>query len=184
MEQPRGPLSRRTFLKGSGVAAGELGIYALAPGLTNLVEAAGHGVSRVTETYEPSNISHLSQLVEGTPIDFSYPMTEHPSFLVKLGVPAVDGVGSHGDVVAFSYLCAHMGCPLNGRYREDHKVLGPCVCHYTTFDLSKNGIVALGQATQSLPQVILEVRGNEIWATGVTGLVYGFQNNLGPTEGT
>ena len=36
----------------------------------------------------------------------------------------------------------------------------------------------LGQATQSLPQIMLQVEGNEIFAIGVAGLIYGFQDNL------
>jgi len=34
------------------------------------------------------------------------------------------------------------------------------------------------QATQSLPQVVLEVEGDAIYAIGVTGLVYGYRDNL------
>ena len=76
-----------------------------------------------------------------------------------------------------------MGCPLNGMYKSEHNVLGPCACHFSQFDLTKNGILSIGQATQSLPQVLLEVEGSGIFATGVTGLLYGHWNNLaGGTE--
>ena len=71
-----------------------------------------------------------------------------------------------------------MGCPLNGKYRHDHKIMGPCPCHFSTFDLSKNGVMVLGQATQSLPQIVLEVDGSDVFAVGVTGLVYGYRDNL------
>ena len=57
-------------------------------------------------------------------------------------------------------------------------MLGPCPCHYSRFDLAKGGIVILGQATQSLPQVTLESEYREIFATGITGLVYGYFDNL------
>ena len=57
-------------------------------------------------------------------------------------------------------------------------MLGPCPCHFSRFDLSKNGSLILGQATQSLPQILLEVEKEEIYATGVMGLVYGFWDNL------
>ena len=111
-------------------------------------------------------------------MDFQYPLKEHNNLLVKLGTSAFDGVGPDGDVVAFNYLCSHMGCPLNGQYRHEYKMLGPCPCHYSRFDLSKNGVMVLGQATQSLPQVLLEVQGDEVFAVAVMGLVYGAWNNL------
>ena len=76
-----------------------------------------------------------------------------------------------------------MGCPLNGMYKSEHNVLGPCACHFSQFDLTKNGILSIGQATQSLPQVLREVEGSGIFATGVTGLLYEHRNNLsGGTE--
>jgi arsenite oxidase small subunit len=98
--------------------------------------------------------------------------------LVKLGVPAGGGVGPQQDIVAFSTLCTHMGGPLAGQYRGQHKVLGPCPFHLTTFDLTKHGMVVSGQATESLPQIVLETRGDDIWATGVMGLIYGYHSNL------
>ena len=111
-------------------------------------------------------------------MDFQYPLQEHNNLLVKLGTPAFDGVGPDGDVVAFNYLCSHMGCPLNGQYRHEYKMLGLCPCYYSRFDLSKNGVMVLGQATQSLPQILLEVQGDEVFAVAVAGLVYGAWNNL------
>ncbi len=98
--------------------------------------------------------------------------------LAKLGVPAGGGVGPDQDIVAFSTLCTHMGGPLAGTYRGQYKVLGPCPFHLSTFDLIKHGMVVAGQATESLPQIVLEVKGDEIWATGVMGLIYGYHSNL------
>ena len=80
--------------------------------------------------------------------------------------------------MAFSTLCTHMGGPLVGQYRGQYKVLGPCPFHLTTFDLTKHGMVVAGQATESLPQIALEVTGDQIWATGVRGLIYGYHSNL------
>ncbi len=105
-------------------------------------------------------------------------MEEHLDFLVKLGTPAWDGVGADSDIVAFNYLCSHMGGPLNGQYKHEYKMLGPCPFHFSRFDLAKNGTLILGQATQSLPQILLEVEQGEIYAVAVTGLVYGYRDNL------
>ena len=97
---------------------------------------------------------------------------------MKLGVPAGGGVGPNDDIVAFNALCTHMGGPLMGTYKKEHKAIGPCPLHLTTFDLIKHGMVIAGHATESLPQVLLEVSGDEIYATGMLGLIYGRARNL------
>ena len=170
--------SRRGFLKASAVLFGAAGIAAFPPGLTKAVELVGSGASRVTLTYPRVHVGSIDELIDGRPVDFDYPLQEHSSFLVKLGTPAQLGVGPNQDIVAFSYICSHMGCPMNGLYRAEHNMLGPCPCHYSRFDLAKGGIVILGQATQSLPQVTLETENRKVFATGITGLVYGYFDNL------
>jgi arsenite oxidase small subunit len=57
-------------------------------------------------------------------------------------------------------------------------MLDPCPCHFSRFDLAKKGVMILGQARQSLPQVTLEVRDGDIFAVAVSGLVYGYRSNL------
>ncbi len=174
-------VSRRKFIKYSGaVGAAAVGIFAFPVG-TQLVEALSPGTTKVIQLDPLRKIASLDDLVEGEPLDFQYPSEEHSNFIVKLGSVALDGVGPDKDVVAFNYLCSHMGCPLNGTYRHDYSMLGPCPCHFSRFDLSKNGLLILGQATQSLPQIVLEVRESEIYAIGVMGLLYGLWNNLNET---
>ncbi len=176
--QPERDLSRRAFLKSAGVAGGlAAGILAF-PQATQIVEAVAPGVQRVTRSYPKVEIARIDSLKTREPLDFLYPLTQHRNFLVKLGEQASDGLGPDGDIVAFSYICSHMGCPLIDQYKPAHNVIGPCPCHYSTFDLSKNGILVIGQATQSLPQIVLETDGRHIYAVGVTGLVYGHSNNL------
>jgi len=170
--------SRRDFLKASAAVAGGIGISAFPAGLNRVFADVSSGVQRLTDTYPEAIVGSISQLAEGELSDFRYPLEEQTNFLVKLGVSANGGVGPAGDIVAFSYLCSHMGCPLTGLYNNEHKMLGPCPCHYSRFDLAKGGILILGQATQSLPQIVLETRRDDIYATGVTGLVYGYQNNV------
>lgn len=112
-----------------------------------------------------------------TPITFDYPLQGQSNIMVKLDQPVAGGVGPDEDIVAFSSLCTHMGCVVS-EYRPEHKALGPCPCHFSTFDLAHNGMVTLGQATQNLPQVLLSVEGDDIYATGVLRLVYGYANTL------
>jgi arsenite oxidase small subunit len=177
MALKNGGQSRRDFLKASVGVAGGLGVLAFPVGLDRVFGAVSPGVQRLTQTYSPFFVGKTSDLVEGELVDFRFPLEGHFNFLVKLGSLANDGVGPSKDIVAFSYFCSHMGCPLQGLYNQEHKMLGPCPCHYSRFDLSKSGIMILGQATQSLPQIVLETSGDDIYATGVTGLVYGYWNN-------
>jgi arsenite oxidase small subunit len=174
--------SRREFLQKAGIAGAlAVGIYAFPAG-KQIVEAVAPGVQRVTRSYPKVKIARLSALEEGVPFDFLYPLLSHNNFAVKLGKAAVGGVGDDKDVVAFSYFCSHMGCPLNEQYKHKHSMMGPCPCHFSTFDLSKAGTLILGQATQSLPQIVLEVDGSDLLAVGVSGLVYGYADNV--TGGT
>jgi arsenite oxidase small subunit len=39
-------------------------------------------------------------------------------------------------------------------------------------------MVVSGHATQGLPQIILELEGDDILATGVLGLIFGYHDNL------
>jgi arsenite oxidase small subunit len=167
-------LSRRAFLLSGGTAVTVMALGGLAP-------AFAQGAALKMASYPRRRIGRLGQLKVDQPVFFRYPWKDvySSNMLVKLGVPGGGGVGPERDIVAFSTLCTHMGGPLAGQYRGQYKVLGPCPFHLTTFDLTRHGMVVAGQATESLPQIVLEIRGDEIWATGVMGLIYGYHANLG-----
>jgi arsenite oxidase small subunit len=166
-------LSRREFLLTGGTA---VAIIALG----DLAWAAEKGLALQRATYPRSLVGRLSRLKVDQPVSFQYPWKDpfSTNILVRLGVPAGGGVGPDQDIVAFSTFCTHMGGPLAGTYRGQYKVLGPCPFHLSTFDLTRHGMVVAGQATESLPQIVLETRGDEILATGVMGLIYGYHSNL------
>ncbi|GEM_PF-49644 len=129
--------------------------------------------------YPKVPIGNLDELEVGTPVMFEYPLAGQTSALVKLGRPALYGVGPDGDVVAFSTRCSHMGWPLDGVFDPENCVFGPCPGHFSTFDATLGGQVALGQATQRLPQVALVIdEEGTIYAEGVLGLIYGYRDNL------
>ena len=111
------------------------------------------------------------------PLFFDYPLEGQSNILVKLGTVNPTGVGPDRDIVAFSNLCTHMGCPVLD-YDSEHRTLGPCPCHFSSFDLAVDGQVSLGQATQNLPQVRLVVEDDDIYAEGVFRLVYGHSSTL------
>lgn len=131
-----------------------------------------------TAGYPRKRIAGVSQLKTDVPVQLEYPDADSPAMLVKLGVPAGGGVGRDSDIVAFSTLCPHMGGDLGTTYKAKFKGLGPCSLHLSTFDLTRHGIMVAGHATESLPQVLLEVVGDDIYATGVMGLVYGKASNI------
>jgi len=98
--------------------------------------------------------------------------------IVKLGVEGGGGIGPNRDVVAFNYFCTHQGGDMTGSYKGDTKSLGACPLHLSTYDLTRHGILISGQAYQSLPQVLLELNGNDVFAVAVFGLIYGRFDNL------
>lgn len=159
-------MSRRQFLLTGGAAVALISLGSF-PGDAEAAQA-------LKATYPRQKIGSLSALKVGEPLDFNYPYPDIRNILVKLGVPAGAGIGADHDIVAFNQQCTHMGGPLDGTYKPAHQVLGPCPLHLTTFDLTRHGMVASGHATESLPQIVLEVQGDDIYAVGVMGLVYGY----------
>ncbi len=167
--------TRRQFLLTSGCGTIAV-LLTTIPGFNNALAVPARVVA-----YPRKRIAGLDQVHQDVPLYFRYP-DEDPatsaSFLVKLGVPAGGGVGSDADIVAFNALCPHMGGPLMGTYKKEHKAIGPCPLHLTSFDLTRHGMVIAGHATESLPQVLLETEGNDIYATGMIGLIYGRARNV------
>ncbi|HET8577364.1 MAG TPA: arsenate reductase (azurin) small subunit [Methylomirabilota bacterium] len=167
-------MSRRAFLLSSG-----LGVTMVAlEGISGWSPAAGQAQFALKADYPRLKVGSLGAMKVSQPVDFKYPYPSVSNLLVKLGVPAGGGVGPDADIVAFNLQCPHMGGPLHGAFKATHQVLGPCPMHLTTFDLSRHGMVVSGHATESLPQIVLEAVGADIYAVGVMGLVYGFATNV------
>ncbi len=141
--------SRRGYLKASAALLGTVGIMAFPPGLTRLTEMTSSGQQRVTTTYQRNWVASIHALAEDQPADFRYPLEEHPNLVVKLGTLANMGVGPANDIVAFSYICSHMRCLLNGLYRSEHSMLGPCPCHLSRFDETSTPPASLAWYTGS-----------------------------------
>ncbi|MDH3973712.1 MAG: arsenate reductase (azurin) small subunit [Deltaproteobacteria bacterium] len=167
-------ISRRAFLIGSGAAVATTVLLNNIPGLE------GKAIAAEVTTYPKKKIGRLSKLKANKPLTFKYPDDgkNSQSILVKLGTPAGGGIGRKKDVVAFNTLCTHMGGPMGRFYQSADKALGPCPFHQSTFDLTRHGMIVTGHATQSLPQVLLEVEGDDIYAVGLIGLIYGRYDNL------
>jgi arsenite oxidase small subunit len=185
-------LTRREFIL-IGVAGGAVAAVGVIVPLSQMsngeqIAVDGLSSSTTTTTLPPSpsavvgffpkvRVASVGDVSITEPIKFDYPLQGQRNVLVKLGNPVSYGVGPDADIVSFSSICTHMGCVLD-EYKPEHNALGPCPCHFSTFDLANNGMVTLGQATQNLPQVLLSVEGDDIFATGVVRLVYGFADTL------
>lgn len=169
-EHDRLCMSRRQFLLSGGAVV----TLAALPGA--IAAAPLHALKA---GYVRQKVGKLSALKVGEPAVFTYPYADVRNILVKLGTPAGGGAGPDKDIVAFNQQCTHMGGPLEGTYKAKYQALGPCPLHLTTFDLSRHGMVISGHATESLPQIVLEIQGDDIYATGVMGLIYGYAANTG-----
>ncbi|NTU57732.1 MAG: arsenate reductase (azurin) small subunit [Chlorobiaceae bacterium] len=157
-------ISRRKFLQ-SSTAGMALALFGL----------SGKAESASGKKYPSLRIGNIRELKAGEPVQFNYPDSTSPCTLVMLNETAIGGVGTLRNVVAFSSLCPHMGCPVN--YKSGRFV---CGCHYSMFDAAKNGQTYQGLASQWLAQVTLrfdKASGN-IYAEGVEGLLYGRISNL------
>lgn len=164
-------LSRRNFLLAGSTSV----LLSTPPGLS-------YALDGLVKHYPRKKIAQVDALEQDQQVYFRYPLDDSvqcQNFLVKLGIEAGGGVGEGQDIVAFNSYCPHMGGPLNGLYNAEHQVAGPCPLHLTTFDLTRHGMVVSGHATESLPQILLNIDGNDIYATGVMGLIYGHHDNLG-----
>jgi ubiquinol-cytochrome c reductase iron-sulfur subunit len=57
------------------------------------------------------------------------------------------------NIVAYSKICTHVGCPVALYEQTTHHIL--CPCHQSTFDASDGARVVFGPAARSLPQLPL-----------------------------
>lgn len=166
-------VSRRSFLKVGGAAA------AVGTTMANIpaAEAAAAEAGRTTLPYSPKALGPVSKLRLNEPVQFTFPDASSPCVLVKTGSRVEGGVGPDGDIVAFSTMCTHMGCPVS--YEPGTKTF-QCPCHYSLFDAEKGGQMICGQATENLPRIELRFNDKDgaITAVSVNGLLYGRQSNV------
>ena len=166
-------LSRRSFLLSSGTATATVMVTMSTKGVEAKIPAQ-------VATYPRKKVASLSALKTDEPVEFNYPDDGEYAqcMLVKLGTEGGGGIGPEKDVVAFNYFCTHQGGNLSSTYKGDTKSLGACPLHLSTYDLTRHGILISGQAYQSLPQVLLELDGDDVYAVGVFGLIFGRYDNL------
>lgn len=174
-----GKISRRGFIKAGGGSAALAGVSLATGGLvtTNPAHAATAGGTNATLNYPETAIGRAKSLKTNVPLAFSYPDAGSPCALIKMGHAVPGGVGPGQDIVAYSTMCTHMGCPVS--YDAASRNF-KCPCHFSVFDSEKTGQMVTGQATENLPRILLHYNAKDdtITAVGVDGLIYGRQANI------
>lgn len=100
-----------------------------------------------------TRIASLSTLPVGAATTFDYPGPHDSCVLIR----------TSEKLVAYGQKCTHLSCAV---VPEPEKGVLHCPCHHGYFDL-QSGRPLAGPPRRPLPRVTLEVRGDEVYATGV-----------------
>ena len=103
---------------------------------------------------EMTRIATLEQLPAGGVVTFTYPGPQDDCVLVRTRDDAL---------VAYSQKCTHLSCAVRPKVDEG---MIHCPCHEGLFDL-RSGRPVAGPPRRPLDLVRLQIRGNEIYATGI-----------------
>jgi len=107
-----------------------------------------------TNQYPKKVVGSVSRLEQQRSILFRYPTERDPCIAVRT---------PEGRLVAYSQVCTHLSCAVVYSQSEN-KLL--CPCHNGSFNVIQ-GAPTGGPPTRHLPRVLVEQRGDEIFATGV-----------------
>jgi Rieske Fe-S protein len=106
------------------------------------------------EVLVPQVIARKGELAVGGVKVFRYPGADDPCLLLRTAEDAY---------VAYSQKCTHLSCAV---YPSDDGRRLECPCHEGHFAVA-DGRVLQGPPPRPLPKIVLERRGDELWATGV-----------------
>jgi nitrite reductase/ring-hydroxylating ferredoxin subunit len=110
--------------------------------------------ARRATAFEASAVASVNELAVGGAKTFAYPPGSTPRLLVRTGARAF---------VAYDQQCTHLQCPVIPVV-EQGKL--HCPCHNGWFDLRTGDAIA-GPPQRRLPRVLVEVRADTVYATGV-----------------
>jgi ubiquinol-cytochrome c reductase iron-sulfur subunit len=114
--------------------------------------APGSAISIVPDGYQddPDALTKASiTLIKFRPGELDIPTTMNGSTLIATMNWTVD------NIVAYSRICTHVGCPVGLYEQTTHHLL--CPCHQSTFDASHGANVIFGPAARALPQLPMTV---------------------------
>lgn len=100
------------------------------------------------------HIATLDEVPIGNAITFTYPEQQDTCILVRTGAT---------NFLAFSQKCTHLSCAV---VPQVDKGSFECPCHEGKFDLVSGQPIA-GPPRRPLPRITLEIRGSDIYASGV-----------------
>ena len=112
------------------------------------------GRLRSEEPPPAQRIASASAIPPGGSTLFRYPTDQDPCILVR---------ARDGGLRAYSQVCTHLSCAVV-HVAEDDELM--CPCHRGFFDASDGRPIA-GPPTRRLPRILLEQRGDEVFAVGV-----------------
>lgn len=137
--------TRRSFAKSIAIAAGAIvvgGLWALREWYHS-------------QSSPPREIARTNEIPIGGTKIFQYPTDVAPCILIR---------AAENSYVAYSRICTHNSCPVF--YRPDENGL-ECRCHGGLFSIT-DGSVLQGPPPRPLPRILVEIRGNEIYAVAVS----------------
>lgn len=114
---------------------------------------AAYDAAKVTN-YSPMNIDGAAAMEPGSALNFRYPTEKDTAILVRT---------RDGQYYAYGQKCTHLTCPVY--YAKEAGRL-ECPCHEGGFDV-RTGAVLYGPPPRPLDRVVVEVRGGDVWATGM-----------------
>jgi Rieske Fe-S protein len=140
-------VERREFMK-------FMVLTSLALAVGQLWIAAQNWWRRMRGEPEIRRVAALADVPPGGVLTFSYPNPQDDCFLVRTRA---------NQLLAYSQKCTHLSCAV--RPLVDRGVIH-CPCHEGYFDLPSGRPIA-GPPRRPLPLVHLQVRGGDIYATGI-----------------
>lgn len=140
-------VSRREFFKFMTLASGGLAVGSAAL-------AAWSRMPRDERAFEPVAIAKVDDVGPGQSLAFSYPRPHDLAILVHT---------KQGEFRAYSRRCTHLSCPVEWEPAKDRLY---CPCHNGAFSV-QDGSVLQGPPPRPLPEIMVEIRGDDIVAIGV-----------------
>lgn len=116
--------------------------------------AAQHLVRKIRPALPRERIASLQEIPIGSAKMFRYPSEHDPCLLIRIDAATL---------VAYSQACTHLSCAVVPKVEEG--VLY-CPCHEGYFELTTGRNIA-GPPPRPLPKIVLEVRGDDVYATAV-----------------
>lgn len=99
-------------------------------------------------------IAETSAVAIGQAVPFRYPREDEPCLLLRL---------ADDRFVAFGQKCTHLACAVVPELAANHLL---CPCHKGYFDLQTGRPIA-GPPRRPLPRILLQIKGDAVYATGV-----------------